>query len=93
MTEDQFEKLMLDIIKGVFEEKNEKHFIYSRIFRKLMQSNKQNKLKIGKYLLGRLIRESYGIFIEAQRKATMNCPYRRKTTEKELFVSESFVLH
>ena len=51
MTEDQFEKLMLDIIKGVFEEKNEKHFIYSRIFRKLMQSNNQNKLKIGKYLL------------------------------------------
>ena len=34
MTEDQFEKLMLDIIKGVFEEKNEKHFIYSRIFSK-----------------------------------------------------------
>ena len=92
MTEDQFEKLMLDIIEGVFEEKNEKHFIYSRIFRKLVHSNKQNKLKIGKYLLGRLIRESYGIIIEAQRKATMNCLYRKRT-EKELFVSESVVLH
>ena len=68
MTEDQFEKLMLDIIKGVFEEKNEKHFIYSRIFRKLMQSNKQNKLKIGKYLLGRLIRESYEYLLRRKEK-------------------------
>ena len=63
MEDNEFKKLMLEIIKDVFEEKNEKHFIYSRIFRKLMISNKNNKLEIGKYLLGRLIREPTEFFI------------------------------
>ena len=56
MTEDQFEKLMLDIIKG-FSRKNEKHFIQP-YFRKLVHSNKQNN-KNWKISSGRLIRESY----------------------------------
>ncbi len=77
MEDNEFKKLMLEIIKDVFEEKNEKHFIYSTIFRKLMISNKNNKLEIGKYLLGRLIRESYRIFYTAQKKATLNCPYKK----------------
>jgi hypothetical protein len=67
MEDNEFKKLMLEIIKDVFEEKNEKHFIY----------NKNNKLEIGKYLLGRLIRESYRIFYTAQKKATLNCPYKK----------------
>ena len=40
-------------------------------------TNKNNKLEIGKYLLGRLIRESYRIFYTAQKKATLNCPYKK----------------
>ena len=64
MSENEFNKLMLQIITNVIEEKHEKHFVYSRIYKKLIISKKtsEHKLKLAKYLLGRLLRESYRIF-------------------------------
>ena len=43
MSEKKFNEIMLQIITNVIEEKHEKHFIYSRIYKKLMMSNKSNK--------------------------------------------------
>ena len=56
MSEKEFNELMLQIITNVIEEKHEKHFVYNRIFKKLMMSNKTNKLKLAKYILGRLLK-------------------------------------
>ncbi|MAJ58279.1 MAG: hypothetical protein CMI74_09510 [Candidatus Pelagibacter sp.] len=81
MNEKQFNDLMLQIITNVIEEKHEKHFVYNRIFKKLMMSDKTNKLKLAKYLLGRLLRESYRIFFNAQINATQNCPHQKKFSE------------
>jgi len=85
MSEDEFNKIMLQIIKNVIEEKHEKHFIYNRIFKKLMISKKTNKLRLAKYLLGRLLRESYRIFFNAQISATQNCPNKKKDSEKVVY--------
>ena len=81
MSEKEFDELMLHIITNVIEEKHEKHFVYNRIFRKLMISKKTNKLKLAKYLLGRLLRESYRIFFNAQINATQHCPNQKKSNE------------
>ena len=81
MSEEEFDELMLRIISNVIEEKHEKHFVYNRIFKKLMISNKANKLKLAKYLLGRLLRESYRIFFNAQVNATQHCPNQKKLGE------------
>ena len=77
MSEKEFNDLMLQIITNVIEEKHEKHFVYNRIYRKLMMSNKSNKLKLAKYILGRLLRESYRIFFNAQINATQHCPNKK----------------
>ena len=79
MSENEFNELMLQIITNVIEEKHEKHFVYSRIYRKLIISKKTNevKLKLAKYILGRLLRESYRIFFNAQINATQNCPNKK----------------
>ena len=79
MSEKEFNELMLHIITNVIEEKHEKHFVYNRIFRKLIISKKTNKLKLAKYILGRLLRESYRIFFNAQINATQHCPHKKKT--------------
>ena len=63
MRKEEFDDLMLQIITNVMEEKHEKHFVYNRIFKKLLNSKKPNKLKLAKYILGRLLRESYRIFL------------------------------
>ena len=81
MSEKEFNELMLHIITNVIEEKHEKHFVYNRIFRKLMISKKTNKLKLAKYILGRLLRESYRIFFNAQINATRHCPNQKKSNE------------
>ena len=81
MSEKEFNELMLQIITNVIEEKHEKHFVYNRIFKKLMMSDKTNKLKLAKYLLGRLLRESYRIFFNAQINATQNCPHQKKISD------------
>tara|TARA_B100001564_G_scaffold326960_1_gene309606 strand:- start:1128 stop:1394 length:267 start_codon:yes stop_codon:yes gene_type:complete len=81
MSENEFNELMLRIINNVIEEKHEKHFVYKRIFRKLMISKKTNKLKLAKYILGRLLRESYRIFFNAQINATRHCPNQKKSNE------------
>ena len=81
MSEKEFNELMLHIITNVIEEKHEKHFVYNRIFRKLMISKKTNKLKLAKYILGRLLRESYRIFFNAQINATQHCPNQKKSNE------------
>ena len=81
MSEKEFNDIMLQIITNVIEEKHEKHFVYNRIFKKLMMSNKSNKLKLAKYILGRLLRESYRIFFNAQINATQNCPNQKKSNE------------
>ncbi len=78
MSEKEFNEIMLHIITNVMEEKHEKHFVYNRIFRKLMISKKTNKLKLAKYILGRLLRESYRIFFNAQINATQHCPHNKK---------------
>ena len=85
MSEKKFNEIMLQIITNVIEEKHEKHFIYSRIYKKLMMSNKSNKLKLAKYILGRLLRESYRIFFNAQINATQHCP-NRKLSESDKVV-------
>ena len=77
MSEKEFNELMLHIITDVTG-KHEKHFVYSRIFRKLIISKKTNKLKLAKYILGRLLRESYRIFFNAQINATQHCPNKKK---------------
>tara|TARA_Y100000813_G_C24130794_1_gene337437 strand:+ start:55 stop:321 length:267 start_codon:yes stop_codon:yes gene_type:complete len=82
MSEKEFNKLMLQIITNVIEQKHEKHFVYNRIFRKLMISKKNNKLKLAKYILGRLLRESYRIFFNAQINASQNCPHQKKSVEE-----------
>ena len=82
MSEKEFNELMLHIITNVIEEKHEKHFVYNRIYKKLMMSNKSNKLKLAKYILGRLLRESYRIFYTAQINATQHCPHKKKDEEK-----------
>ena len=82
MREKKFNEIMLQIITNVIEEKHEKHFIYSRIYKKLMMSNKSNKLKLAKYILGRLLRESYRIFFNAQINASQNCPHQKKSVEE-----------
>ena len=79
MREKKFNEIMLQIITNVIEEKHEKHFIYSRM------SNKSNKLKLAKYILGRLLRESYRIFFNAQINATQHCP-NRKLSESDKVV-------
>ena len=81
MKEKEFNELMLQIITNVIEQKHEKHFVYNRIFRKLMTSSKPNKLKLAKYILGRLLRESYRIFFNAQINATQNCPNQNNIDE------------
>ena len=85
MSEKEFNKLMLQIITNVIEQKHEKHFVYNRIFRKLIISKKNNKLKLAKYILGRLLRESYRIFFNAQINATQHCP-NRKLSESDKVV-------
>ena len=81
MSEKEFNEIMLHIITNVIEEKHEKHFVYNRIFRKLIISKKTNKLKLAKYILGRLLRESYRIFFNAQINATQHCPNQKKNNE------------
>ena len=81
MSEKEFNEIMLHIITNVIEEKHEKHFVYNRIFRKLIISKKTNKLKLAKYILGRLLRESYRIFFNAQINATQHCPNKKKIKE------------
>ena len=81
MSEKEFNEIMLHIITNVIEEKHEKHFVYNRIFRKLIISKKTNKLKLAKYILGRLLRESYRIFFNAQINATQHCPNNKKIKE------------
>ena len=87
MSEKEFNELMLQLITNVIEEKHEKHFVYNRIFKKLMISSKPNKLKLAKYILGRLLRESYRIFFNAQLNATQHCPNQKKfpLTEKVVY--------
>ena len=63
MKEKEFNELMLQIITNVIEQKHEKHFVYNRIFRKLMTSSKPNKLKLAKYILGRLLRSPTESFL------------------------------
>ena len=86
MSENEFNKLMLQIITNVIEEKHEKHFIYNRIYKKLIISKKtsEHKLKLAKYLLGRLLRESYRIFFNAQINATQNCPHKKHNETDEI---------
>ena len=86
MSDKEFNEIMLHIITNVMEEKHEKHFVYNRIFRKLMVSKKTNKLKLAKYILGRLLRESYRIFFNAQINATQHCPHKKKIKETEKIV-------
>ena len=86
MSEKEFNELMLQIITNVIEEKHEKHFVYNRIFKKLMISNKPNKLKLAKYILGRLLRESYRIFFNAQINATQHCPNQKKFPQSDKVV-------
>ena len=86
MSEKEFNELMLHIITNVIEEKHEKHFVYNRIFRKLMISKKTNKLKLAKYILKRLLRESYRIFFNAQINATQHCPNQKKSGETRKIV-------
>ena len=86
MRKEEFDDLMLQIITNVMEEKHEKHFVYNRIFKKLLNSKKPNKLKLAKYILGRLLRESYRIFFTAQMNATQNCPHKRENENKNKIV-------
>ena len=86
MREKEFNELMLHIITNVIEEKHEKHFVYNRIFKKLIISKKTNKLKLAKYILGRLLRESYRIFFNAQINATQHCPHKKKIKESDKIV-------
>ena len=86
MMEKEFNDLMLQIITNVIEEKHEKHFVYNRIFKKLMVSKKPNKLKLAKYILGRLLRESYRIFFNAQVNATQHCPNQKKFPQPDKVV-------
>ena len=86
MREKEFNELMLQIITNVMEEKHEKHFVYNRIFKKLLISKKPNKLKLAKYILGRLLRESYRIFFTAQINATQHCPHNRENENKSKIV-------
>ncbi len=82
----EFNELMLQIIANVMEEKHEKQFVYNRIFKKLLISKKPNKLKLARYILGRLLRESYRIFFTAQMNATQNCPHKRENENKNKIV-------
>ena len=45
MRKEEFDDLMLQIITNVMEEKHEKHFVYNRIFKKLLifESSAQSK--------------------------------------------------
>ena len=86
MSEKEFNEIMLHIITNVIEEKHEKHFVYNRIFKKLIISKKTNKLKLAKYILGRLLRESYRIFFNAQINATQHCPHKKKIKESDKIV-------
>lgn len=87
----QYIKFQFVLIEMVLKQKNDKHFLYLKIYEKLKFSNKKNKLKLSKYILSRLLRESERILAIAQKHSTENCPY--KNNFKEKVISSSFNLN
>ena len=92
MSIDQYIKFQFVLLEMVFKEKNEKHSLYLKIYEKLKFSKKENKLRLGKYLLSRLLRESNRILATAQKYSTDNCPYKNDI-EEELSKSNSTTIH
>ena len=60
---EEFNSNMIKIIDDVIEERTKKHAEYLLLSKKVWYSNKKNKLTLGKYILGRLLRESDRIFL------------------------------
>ena len=86
----QYIKFQFVLIEMVLKQKNDKHFSYLKIYEKLKFSNKKNKLKLSKYILSRLLRESDRILATAQKHSTENCPY--KNNFRKEVISSSFNL-
>lgn len=89
---DEFNSTMIRIIDGVIEERTKKHADYLFLANKVWYSNKKNKLTLGKYILGRLLRESDRIFFKAQNMARKYCP-RCKTQQTPTNESLSKTIH
>tara|TARA_B100001057_G_scaffold112552_1_gene110690 strand:+ start:7281 stop:7559 length:279 start_codon:yes stop_codon:yes gene_type:complete len=92
MTNDQYTRFQFVLLEMVFKEKSEKHALYMRMYEKLKSSKKQNKLKLSKYLLSRLLRESDRILATAQKFSTDNCPYK-EDFQKEVYSAHSTTVH
>ena len=74
MRENEFNKLMLQIITNVIEEKHEKHFVYSRIYKKLIISKKQvnTNLNLQNIYLNKIIKRILQNLFKCKINATQN---------------------
>lgn len=71
-----FNKVLIEIIDDTFEKKNILHQNYNNLIKKVWVSDKsdERKLKMAKYLLGRLAQESSFIYLKASILAKRLCP-------------------
>lgn len=88
---EEFNSNMIKIIDDVIEERTKKHAEYLLLSKKVWYSNKKNKLTLGKYILGRLLRESDRIFFKAQALARKHCPRcKNQQNPKNYSISKTF---
>ncbi len=80
INDDNFQEIILEIILDVTEKRKLIHSTYSSLIKKVWCSSKSKRTKtmLGKYLLGRLIRESDRAFNKGQLLAKQLCPDCKK---------------
>lgn len=90
---DSFNELLIEIIDNVFKQKKDAHNHYFYLIQNLWNSKRSNakKVKIAKYLITRLLRESHIILENSSRLAKRLCPCCNKQRESK--VSLKKVLH
>ena len=76
---DDFPSKMILLIDSVINGRLQIHFRYELLIKKLSRSEKSidTKLRISRYIMHRILRESDRIFIKAQIKANKLCPCSR----------------
>ena len=89
-SQQDFDIYITDIINSVFEQRTRKHIIYYNLLQRLWSSTKLNKVKLSKYLLSRLIRESSNIIFNAQNHFAQNAKVCKESKKTDIY---SFTVH
>lgn len=83
----EFNKELIKIIDNIFLQKKKLHHFYFFLVQKVWLSSKPDeiKIKLAKYILYRLNRESINIINKSQEKANKICPHCQKTKKSNYY--------